>query len=250
MREAFERSILRDEQSDVFREYCRRVHGVDRFQYNSLTSEHFEVVLRLLDLSPGDTFVDVGCATGSMTAEVARRTGTLAIGLDFAPALIERARQSAPADLDLSFSVGDLDDLRLAPASVDAIMAIDALYFASDLERTVGGLLDALRPRGRIVVAHSVFRKPGEGPLVLSPQHTDLARAISVRGVELEWIDLTAADREHWKRAIVVTEQLRTAWEAAGELDAWRSRCEENAEVAPMVEAARAARFLYVGRQN
>lgn len=141
MREGFERSFLRDARSLVFREYCRRVHGVDRFQYNSLTNEHFEHLLRGLALTEGGSFLDVGCAVGTMTIEVARRTKARGTGIDFAPALLQRARLGKPSDVEVSFCVGDLDDLQPRASSADAILAIDALYFASDLPYTVSVLL-------------------------------------------------------------------------------------------------------------
>jgi len=249
MIEAFERSILRDAKSAVFREYCRRVHGVDRFQYNTLTSAHFELLVDRLDLEPGGSFVDLGCAVGTMTVAVARRTHARGTGIDFAPAVIDLARRDAPSDVDVSFVEGDLNELHLPPASVDAVMAIDALYFASDLDQTIEVLLNALRPGGRLVAFHSAFQGFGGRTADRCPDGTTLAVALRNCGAEIEWTDLSSDDREHWKRAVTVTEALRSQWEAAGERDAWEARHAENAEIVPLVEAGRSARFLYVARR-
>ncbi|MDB4977396.1 MAG: hypothetical protein JWN48_5737 [Myxococcaceae bacterium] len=247
MIEAFDHSILRDSRSAVFREYCLRVHGVDRFQYNSLTNQHFELLLEGLDLAPGDSFADVGCAAGAMTVEVARRTRARGLGLDAAAAAIALARQSAPTNVDVMFQEGDLDELELPASRLDGVMVIDALYFARDLEKTIGVLMSALRPGGRLVAFHSTFRRPDDPASVLTPDGTALATALRSHGADYACTDLTADDREHWQRAVTATQALRSDWEAAGELDAWQARLEENTAIAPLVEAGRSARFLYVG---
>jgi SAM-dependent methyltransferase len=245
----FERNILRDAQSPVFREYCRRVLGVDRFQYNAVSAAHFEQLLQALALSRGDTFLDLGCAAGTMTVEVARRTGARGVGIDFAAGVIELATSLAPAELDVAFQVGDIDEPRL-PSSFDAIMALDTLYFARDLPKTVRDLLGLLKPGGRLVATFSAFQGAEQSPAVLTGEGTTLATALRAAGAAFEWTDLTGDDREHWRRAVVVTAELKSAWEGIGELDAWQARCEENDEMVPLVEAGRSARFVYVAKTD
>jgi SAM-dependent methyltransferase len=244
----FERNILRDAQSPVFREYCQRVLGVDRFQYNAVSAAHFEELLQALALSRGDTFLDLGCAAGTMTVEVARRTGARGVGIDFAPGVVALASKLAPAGVDVAFQVGDLEDPRLPPSSFDAIMALDTLYFALDLSKTVRDLLALLKPGGRLVATFSAFQGSDQSPAVLTGEGTTLAAAFRAAGILFTWTNWTADDREHWKRAVAATAALKSAWEAAGELDAWQARCEENDEMVPLVEAGRSARFLYVAR--
>ena len=244
----FERNILRDAQSPVFREYCRRVLGVDRFQYNAVSAAHFEQVLQALALSPGDAFLDLGCAAGTMTVEVARRTGARGVGIDFAPGAIALAEKLSPAEADVAFRIGDLDEPHLPLASFDAILALDTLYFARDLPKTVRELMTLLKPGGRLVATFSAFQGPDQSPSVLTAAGTPLAIALGAAGVRFEWIDWTDDDREHWRRAVATTAALKSAWEAIGQLDAWQARCEENDEMVPLVEAGRSARFLYVAR--
>jgi SAM-dependent methyltransferase len=245
----FERNILRDAQSPVFREYCRRVHGVDRFQYNSLEARHFELLLDALALSRGDAFLDLGCAAGTITVEVARRTGARGVGLDFAAGVIDFASRTTSSELEVSFQKGDIDGLGLPTESFDAIVAIDTLYFARDLQKTARDLVALLKPGGRLVAAFSAFQGPEQPPEVLAPHGTALASALRACGATFTCVDLTADDREHWKRAVAVTEQLKAAWESADERDAWEALCEEQNEIVPLVEAKRSARFLYTARR-
>lgn len=242
----FENEILRDARSPVFLEYCRIVHGVDRFQYNSLTNRHFDLLLQSLALSPGDTFLDVGCAAGTMTTEVARRTGASGVGIDFARGAIDLAAETAPRDVEVAFQLGDIDDLNLPPATFNAVVAIDSLYFATDLNKTVHDLLALLVPGGRLVAFFSSFQYPGCDADALLPDHTPLARAVQANNALLQTVDLSFDDREHWKRAVLATERLKPLWEQHGQLDAWEARQQENDEIVPLVEAGRSARFLYV----
>lgn len=125
-------------------------------------------------------------------------------------------------------------------------MVIDALYFARDLGKTIDVLLRALRPGGRLVAFHSTFRRADESASVLTADGTALATALRSQGADYTCTDLTAHDREHWQRAVMATQALRSDWEAAGELDAWQARVEENTAIVPLVEAGLSARFLYV----
>ena len=56
-----------------------------------------ETYLGLLDISAGERVLDVGCGSGAVTRDIAKRVGErgLAIGLDPSPALLAVARELA-----------------------------------------------------------------------------------------------------------------------------------------------------------
>jgi SAM-dependent methyltransferase len=83
--------------------------------------------LGLLDVAAGERVLDVGCGSGAVTREIARRVGShgLAVGLDPSPALLAVARELAQ-EMSLAnrveFREGDALRLPLPDRSFDAVV--------------------------------------------------------------------------------------------------------------------------------
>jgi demethylmenaquinone methyltransferase / 2-methoxy-6-polyprenyl-1,4-benzoquinol methylase len=102
----------------------------------------------LARVGPGSTALDVATGTGDLAVELARR-GAEVIGMDFAPAMLELARQKAPG---LAFEEGDALELRHADASFDAVTVGFGARNFSDLDRGLAEMARVTRPGGRVVV--------------------------------------------------------------------------------------------------
>jgi len=61
---------------------------------------------RLLDLSPGDTILDVACGAGRMARRIAA-SGARVVAFDTSAAFIARARERTPADAAIEYHVAD-----------------------------------------------------------------------------------------------------------------------------------------------
>lgn len=135
------------------------------------SSDHHERTVlpgveRLLDLQPGERFLDVACGQGVLLDHLSRRPdhGPL-VGVDASPTLIEAARRNLGDQAALV--VGDARDLpgvmeaeNLAP--FDAAACVLALMNIDDLDAVTRGLSACLRPGGRLVavILHPAFRSP------------------------------------------------------------------------------------------
>jgi SAM-dependent methyltransferase len=113
--------------------------------------------------------LDVGCGTGEH-ALLAARHGAEAVGVDLAPAAIERARaKAADRGLAVRFAVGDaldLGPLGLA-GTIDTVIDSGVFHVFSDEDRPryVEGLAAVLRPGGITYLMCFSDRQPGEfGP--------------------------------------------------------------------------------------
>jgi ubiquinone/menaquinone biosynthesis C-methylase UbiE len=72
--------------------------------------------------------VDLGCGTGFLSLELARR-GHRVTGVDFAPAMIAAARRkAAEAGLAVRFEEGDAEALPFAPRSFDLAVSRHLLW--------------------------------------------------------------------------------------------------------------------------
>lgn len=92
---------------------------------------HREVVQRL-DPQPGQRFLDLATGTGAV-AELVAATGADVVGVDFAPALIEQAKQrAADRGLSIDYRVGDVEALELEDAGFDLVTSTFGVMFAPD----------------------------------------------------------------------------------------------------------------------
>jgi demethylmenaquinone methyltransferase/2-methoxy-6-polyprenyl-1,4-benzoquinol methylase len=90
----------------------------------------------------------VATGTGDLAIELARR-GAEVTGMDFAPGMLEIAREKAPG---LTFEEGDALALRYPDGAFDAVtVGFGARNFA-DLDRGLSEMARVTKPGGRVVV--------------------------------------------------------------------------------------------------
>jgi ubiquinone/menaquinone biosynthesis C-methylase UbiE len=113
-----------------------------------------ETLCEAVDLRAGERVLDVACGTGNVALSAGRRY-CAAVGVDFVPALIERARERAAAErLPSTFEVGDAESLPFEDASFDVVLSVFGSMFAPDQEKAAGELVRVCRPGGRIGLAN------------------------------------------------------------------------------------------------
>jgi ubiquinone/menaquinone biosynthesis C-methylase UbiE len=105
------------------------------------------------DLRAGWRVLDV--ATGSGNAAIAAaRHGCSAVGVDYVPALLEKARRRADAEgLTIEFLEGDAEALPFPRGSFDAVTSVFGSMFAPDHARAASELLRVCKPGGTIALA-------------------------------------------------------------------------------------------------
>ena len=156
-------------------------------------------VAQALDLSSGQTLVDLGCGHGGPGLWLAREADVSLVGVDFSAVGVDQAAHRAAlfglADR-ARFVVGDLTHTGLPPASADAAVSIDAFHFATDTAAAAGEARRVLRPGRRLVLTNWQPKVPDD-PRLPSRMHTDwppLLRSAGFADIEVaaqpEWHDL------------------------------------------------------------
>jgi ubiquinone/menaquinone biosynthesis C-methylase UbiE len=111
-------------------------------------SQHAE----LLALETGQSLLEVGCGTGKTTAWLATRVAPGRVtGIDFAPAMIERARTK---DIDADFACLDVCSDRLSRGQYDVILCLHSFPHFRDQAAALRNFAQALTPTGRLLVMH------------------------------------------------------------------------------------------------
>lgn len=107
-----------------------------------------ERAVDLARIGPGSRALDVATGTGDLAVELAAR-GASVIGMDFAPAMLEVAREKAPR---IEFEEGDALALRYADCEFDAVTVGFGARNFGDLDRGLREMTRVTRPGGRVVV--------------------------------------------------------------------------------------------------
>ena len=112
-----------------------------------------ELLCEAVDLRSGDKVLDVATGSGNTAISAARRFCEVT-GMDLAPESIEHARRRADAEgMDITFEVGDAEDLSYPDASFDVVLSTIGVMFCPNQEQAAGELLRVCRPGGKIGLA-------------------------------------------------------------------------------------------------
>jgi ubiquinone/menaquinone biosynthesis C-methylase UbiE len=112
-----------------------------------------ESLCEAVDLEAGTRVLDVACGNGNAALAAAHRFAKV-IGLDYVPALLERAGERARAErLEIDFIEGDAERLPFPEASFDVALSTFGVMFAPDQARAAYELVRVVRPGGKIALA-------------------------------------------------------------------------------------------------
>lgn len=121
------------------------------------------MVIELAKIQPGDSVLDVGCGSGSLTLaakSVAGPTGKVH-GIDASPEMIEVAQKKANhSGLEVVFELGLIEELAFPDATFDVVISRLAIHHLPDelKQKGLGEILRVLKPGGHLLIAD--FRPP------------------------------------------------------------------------------------------
>jgi ubiquinone/menaquinone biosynthesis C-methylase UbiE len=136
--------------------------------------------LGLLRIASGERVLDVGCGSGVVTRDIAKRVapGGSVVGLDPSPALLDVAREYADeagvAGL-ITFQEGDCRSLAFAEASFDVVVAATVLAHVPEAEKALPEMVRVARAGGRV----GVFDFDGDGFLIAHPDRAVTRRIVA-----------------------------------------------------------------------
>jgi SAM-dependent methyltransferase len=226
--------------------FCERVYGRNLCQHGLADMEQLEVLIEVLALDRDSRVLDLGCGNG-MTAEyISDVTGAQITGIDISPVGIRQAQARTAHKRDrLAFVVGNIGALDLAPASFDALILIDTIYFVN-ARRVLEQMERVLRPGGQMGILFSQWIRPGEPRECLRPEGTTLARALRECGLTFWTWDFSAQEIAHWKKKLDVLAKIRPAFEAEGNTWLYEFRLGEAKKHASTIGPNTRSRYLYL----
>ena len=144
------------------REYFDRIFGA-RDPWDATSEYERTKAARTLSLLPPDRArraLEVGCAGGHFTAELARRVDRL-LAVDLSERALAAAAERCRGLPDIQNVGFERLDVRAQPPAgpFDLIVVSEVLHYLPDraeLERVIGSLLERLEPGGHLLVAHAL----------------------------------------------------------------------------------------------
>ncbi|GBC57231.1 MULTISPECIES: class I SAM-dependent methyltransferase [Gammaproteobacteria] len=113
-------------------------------------------VIKVLDIKPGMTVVDLGCGYGYFTAAIARRVEPgRVVGFDLDPEMLEQAQAACEGMANCNWLPGDAMELsRLLGAPADYVLIANTFHGVPDKTALAREVAMALKPGGRFAVVN------------------------------------------------------------------------------------------------
>jgi len=113
-----------------------------------------EKLCEAVDFRAGQKILDVATGSGNTALSAARRFGEVT-GIDYVPALIEKAKERSAIDkLPVDFRVADCENMPFPDGSFDVVLSTFGSMFAPDHEKAAQELLRVCKPNGKIGLAN------------------------------------------------------------------------------------------------
>lgn len=125
---------------------------------NTGNAEIISGTLDALELRPDQSFMDVGFGGGLALRLASKRTRASLWGIDSSPDVVaagHRLLGDLVAQGRLNLLTGDVSELPLRDALVDAICTTNTIYFWPDPPQALASLKRVLAPRGRLAIGFS-----------------------------------------------------------------------------------------------
>jgi ubiquinone/menaquinone biosynthesis C-methylase UbiE len=205
--------------------------------------EQIHTLVDELKINPSSRVLDLGCGNGMITEYISDRTQAHIMGIDVADEAVRRAQARTESKHErLTFQIGNVHTLDISWDPFDAIIAIDTLHIAVDLNEALRHAIDVLKPGGRMGVFWESWVKETTPETYLLPENTRLAKALKKLELRYDVVDFTEANNLQWQNARSVLKELKAEFEAEGNMMLYETAMEETNRI----DGGKGCRYLYV----
>ena len=251
-------------QTKLYEEIRREAFGDDIGQNSWLTATELDRFREWLDLSPGESLLDVACGAGGPALRLAALTGCSVIGIDVHEHAIAAANALAAErgfQQLAKFRVMDAaQQLPFPDNSFDAITCIDAINHFADRHHVITDWWRLLTPKGRLLFTDPIVMtgpltnaeiavRSSAGFYLLVPKgyDEDVIAQCGLRLVASENVTQNMADVAERRR--VARESRELALREIERDEAYEAQQKFLAVAALLAKEGRLSRFMYVAEK-
>ena len=150
-----------------------------------------EAMLARIEISPGDTVLDVGTGTGVFVPFLLKKIGSKGrlVCLDFAEGMLDIAREKK-FNGNINFLCADIKNSGLPDEAFNAVVCYSVFPHFDDKPEALSEIIRVLQPGGRIFIAHTssrqmindIHRSLPEVCGHIFPENNDMQRLLSEAG--------------------------------------------------------------------
>ncbi len=145
---------------DLYREIRLETYGEDLGQTSWVTTEESSEIPKLLELSPGQQVLEIGCGSGRYALRVAEEVGCRIVGLDINPHGIHTANELAQKkNLNSLVRFDECDVSRKLPfedETFDAAFSNDVFCHVSGRPSLLSEMYRVMKPKSRLLFSDAL----------------------------------------------------------------------------------------------
>lgn len=128
----------------------------------SMEQEHRPIVepmLAMMQFSPAESILDVGCGGGWLVRELASRVPQgRAVGMDLSDEMLAHSRRNSASVHNTEFIVGSADAIPRPADSFDKVISVESSYYWPDPAAGIREIFRVLRPGGSAWILINYYR--------------------------------------------------------------------------------------------
>lgn len=181
-------------------------------------------------IKKGDVVLDLGSGAGNDCFVARHETGAegKVIGVDFTPAMIEKARINAEklGFHNVEFRQGDIENLPVTNNSIDVVVSNCVLNLVPDKQKAVSEIFRVLKPGGHFSISDVVLK--GELPSALQGAAEMYAGCVSGAIQKDKYLNIVFTSGFHKlaiqkEKQIVIPDDILKNYLTPSELDAYKN---------------------------
>ncbi|MDD4803269.1 MAG: methionine biosynthesis protein MetW [Syntrophomonas sp.] len=241
IREDFTRLMNSATNSTAYLDYCEEIYGYRMYLFNMMDKEQLDYLFSAVAISSNDTILDLGCGIGSILNTLVNKYACQGIGIDQLNEPLVRRYSDKIAYID-----GDLDELADYHISPTITLAVDSLYFSSDLDRLVRRLKSFPNNRWYLYYSQYIFKKSQKDESLLESDNTRLAAVLRRNEITYRAVDYSTNERTLYENALQILPKYREVLADEGNSHLYETKMRENRSGQEMYDKGLASRYLYI----